>query len=155
MLLVLTLCVSAVGVTRVDATALPPLATQHAAKPATTGLDPRLSAAVEKAMADARADGVELTITSGWRSARHQQELLDAAVKRYGSRAKAEEWVLPPNQSAHVRGRAVDMGPAAGNTWLERHGRKYGLCRRYANESWHFELLTKPGRPCPRMEPHA
>ena len=48
-------------------------------------LDPALADAVAAARRDARRDGIELRITSGLRSARHQQELLDEAIARYGS----------------------------------------------------------------------
>jgi hypothetical protein len=46
-------------------------------------------------------------------------------------------------------------GPAAAMTWLNTNGRRYGVCRRYDNEPWHFEALTAPGTKCPPREPHA
>ncbi|WP_269205274.1 D-alanyl-D-alanine carboxypeptidase family protein [Motilibacter aurantiacus] len=94
-------------------------------------------------------------MTSGWRSARHQRRLFDRAVAQYGSREAASRWVLPPDDSAHVRGQAVDVGPAEGMAWLEERGAAYGLCRRYANEPWHFEPLTEPGGTCPALEPYS
>ncbi len=122
----------------------------------TDHLAPRLHRAVIRAVAAAAADGVDLSVTSGWRSAEHQQELFDAAVRKYGSRREASHWVLPPGQSAHVRGEAVDVGPQAGATWLQDNGVRFGLCRRYDNEYWHFELLAAtPGSSCPQREPHA
>jgi hypothetical protein len=105
---------------------------------------------------DARTDGVELTITSGWRSAEHQQRLFDDAVRKYGSRAEARHWVLPPEESAHVTGSAVDVGPPAGAAWLRANGERYGLCQVYANEPWHFERLAGAvGSRCPALLPHA
>jgi hypothetical protein len=121
-----------------------------------TRLEPVVRRAVDRAIAAAAADGVELRVTSGWRSAAQQQRLYEQAVRKYGSPAKARRWVLPPAESEHVRGRAVDIGPAAGARWLDRFGVRFGLCRRYANESWHFELLApKKGQACPALEPHA
>lgn len=117
------------------------------------GLDPDLAERVTKAIALARADGVELRVTSGRRTAREQQALVDDAVKRYGSEREAHRWVLPPEQSAHVRGLAVDMGPAAGARWLEDHALSLGLCRVYANEAWHFELLPDGAQRCPALLP--
>ncbi|NHC15915.1 M15 family metallopeptidase [Motilibacter deserti] len=118
-------------------------------------LDPELTRRVDAALAAAHADGVRLEVTSGRRSAEHQQRLLDEAIEKYGSRSAATQWVLPPEDSAHVRGEAVDVGPAEGMAWLQEHGAAYGLCRRYANEPWHFEPLVEPGGRCPAFEPHA
>jgi hypothetical protein len=36
--------------------------------------------------------------------------------------------------------------------WLQKNGWKYGLCRRYDNEPWHFEALTSPGGHCPALQ---
>jgi D-alanyl-D-alanine carboxypeptidase len=121
-----------------------------------TGLTPSLRRAVARAIDAARADGVALRVTSGWRSAEHQQRLYEDAIGKYGSPAVARQWVLPPEESAHVRGEAVDVGPPAGAVWLETYGVRFGLCRRYANEPWHFERLAPAvGSACPAMEAHA
>jgi D-alanyl-D-alanine carboxypeptidase len=122
----------------------------------TSHLTPALHRALVRASAAAAADDVTIKVTSGWRSAAHQQELYDQAIAKYGSAAKARQWVLPPADSEHVQGRAVDIGPHSAATWLEQNGVKYGLCRRYENEPWHFELLAPhKGQACPAMEPHA
>jgi hypothetical protein len=119
-------------------------------------LTPTLRSAIRRAMAAAAGEGVELRVTSGWRSRKQQQELYDEAVAKYGSPEVARQWVLPPGESAHVRGEAVDVGPAEGARWLETNGVRFGLCRRYANESWHFErLAAAKGSKCPPLEPHA
>ncbi|WP_371406900.1 M15 family metallopeptidase [Kribbella sp. NBC_00662] len=119
------------------------------------GLSPKLKARLKKAMAAAKADGITISITSARRSASKQQRLLNAAIKKYGSYKLATRWVLPPKYSAHVLGKAVDIGPAAAMTWLNKNGWRYGVCRRYDNEPWHFEALTAPGTKCPPREPHA
>ncbi|ADB29985.1 peptidase M15B and M15C DD-carboxypeptidase VanY/endolysin [Kribbella flavida DSM 17836] len=119
------------------------------------GLSVKLRTRLLKAMAAAKADGVTLTITSGRRSAAKQRRLLEEAIVQYGSYQAATRWVLPPEDSAHVKGRAVDIGPQAGMAWLNRNGYRYGICRRYDNEPWHFEALTTPGRKCPPREPHS
>lgn len=122
----------------------------------TAGLEPALKHELDRAITAARADGVELHLTSGWRTWAEQQELFNAAVKKYGSPEAASRWVLPPDKSAHVRGAAVDVGPRSGAKWLERHGSRFGLCRRYDNEWWHFELLVPAGSSaCPPREPYA
>jgi hypothetical protein len=116
------------------------------------GLDPELERRFAAAQAAAKADGVALTLTSGWRSAADQQALVDQAIERYGSIEEARRWVLPPESSAHVQGTAIDVGPTEGALWLGEHGLELGLCRTYANEMWHFELLADGATTCP--EPH-
>jgi zinc D-Ala-D-Ala carboxypeptidase len=118
-------------------------------------LSPKLQARLKKAFAAARAAGVTIRINSGKRSASKQQRLLDAAIKKYGSYKAATRWVLPPKYSAHVQGKAVDIAPAAAMAWLDKNGWRYGICRRYDNEPWHFEAITSPGTKCPPREPHA
>ena len=122
----------------------------------TEHLDPKLRSAVDRAIAAAARDGVDLRVTSGWRSAERQRQLFVAAVAKYGSVSTASQFVLPPGKSAHVRGEAVDVGPPAGARWLDRNGVRFGLCRRYANETWHFERLAAArGSRCPALEAHA
>jgi hypothetical protein len=121
--------------------------------PTVANLDPDLLDAVRAAARDARAAGVRLHITSGWRSREHQQRLFDEAVGRYGSEEEARRFVATPDASAHVTGDAVDIGPTEADDWLGRHGADYGLCQVFANEIWHFELATEPGGPCPEMLP--
>jgi LAS superfamily LD-carboxypeptidase LdcB len=131
-----------------DGDGLSPFATDY---PAVGNLNPDLLAAVQHAATDAARDGVELIITSGWRSARYQQSLLDAAIAQYGSEAEARKWVNTPEKSTHVTGNAVDIGPTAADVWLRQHGKRYGLCQIYANEIWHFERATQPGGLCPPL----
>ncbi|MGK5551511.1 M15 family metallopeptidase [Actinomadura kijaniata] len=123
--------------------------------PAIRHLDQNLLRAVRKAAEKARGQGVEMFVTSGWRSVEYQRSLQERAVARYGSREQAERFVLPPEKSAHVRGGAVDIGPADADDWLIRNGAEFGLCRTYANERWHFELATRPGGECPPPKPDA
>ncbi|HZX02221.1 M15 family metallopeptidase [Kribbella sp.] len=118
-------------------------------------LSPKLEARLKKAFAAAKAAGVPIRINSGKRSAAKQQRLLNEAIEKYGSYQAATRWVLPPKYSAHVLGKAVDIAPAAAMTWLDKNGWRYGICRRYDNEPWHFEATTTPGTKCPPREPHA
>lgn len=120
--------------------------------PAITSLDPALLAALRGAADAAAADGVEVVVNSGWRSAALQQAMLDEAVATYGSEEEAARWVSTPEESAHVTGDAVDVGGWDGADWMGRHGWAWGLCQKYANESWHFELrLEARGGACPPM----
>ncbi|MEU7144422.1 M15 family metallopeptidase [Nocardia sp. NPDC046473] len=121
----------------------------------TEGLQPGLAVAYSLAESEAHAQGVPLSITSGYRTPAEQQQLWDNGVATYGSPEVARRWVLPPEESTHVSGRAVDVGPQAGAQWLEANGTRWGLCRMYDNEWWHFELATTPGGVCPPIRPDA
>ncbi|HEY0696038.1 MAG TPA: D-alanyl-D-alanine carboxypeptidase family protein [Kribbella sp.] len=119
------------------------------------GLTSELRARLKRATAAAARVGVTVRITSGRRSVAKQRKLLNEAIAKYGSRKAAMRWVLPPEYSAHVKGRAVDIGPRAAMSWMNKNGWRYGICRRYDNEPWHFEALTSPGTKCPAREPYA
>lgn len=122
--------------------------------PSVAELDPALLVALRRAASDAAGEGVDLVVNSGWRSAAEQQRLLEEAVSRYGSVEEALRWVATPETSAHVSGDAVDIGPAEGAAWLSVHGARYGLCRTYDNEPWHFELHPGAvGVRCPATYP--
>lgn len=103
-------------------------------------LDPALLDAVQRAAADAEADGVTFLVNSGWRSAALQEQLLRDAIDDYGSEEEARRWVATAETSAHVSGDAVDLGPLPTLDWLTQRGWRYGLCQIYANEPWHYEL---------------
>ena len=107
--------------------------------PGVANLDAALLGALRRAAADAADDGTALVVNSGWRSHRYQEQLLAEAVARYGSHEEAARWVATADTSAHVSGDAVDVGPAAAAAWLAEHGARYGVCRVYRNEPWHFE----------------
>lgn len=123
--------------------------------PAIGRLDPALLDAIQAATTAAAADGVTMTITSGWRSPEFQQRLLDDAVATYGSLAAARQYVQTPAGSKHVTGQAVDVGGVGADQWLIANGARFGLCRIYANELWHFELATDAAGNCPPLLPNA
>lgn len=123
--------------------------------PAIGRLDPALLAAIQHATTAAAADGVTMTINSGWRSPEFQQRLLDQAIQTYGSMALARQYVQTPEQSRHVTGQAVDVGGPGADQWLIANGARFGLCRIYANELWHFELATDALGNCPPLLPNA
>jgi hypothetical protein len=118
-------------------------------------LDPPLLAAVQSAYRRAEAEGVELGITSGWRSKGFQQRLFDGAIGDYGSLDIARQFVATPEVSKHVEGKAVDIGPVEADRWLIANGIQFGLCQIYANEIWHFELAVDERGRCPPLKPNA
>ncbi|ATY12012.1 D-alanyl-D-alanine carboxypeptidase [Amycolatopsis sp. AA4] len=96
-------------------------------------------------------DGELIGLTSGHRDAGEQERLFAAEVRRTGSPAAARRRALPPNESRHVAGTALDVRPVEGSRWLERHGARHHLYRVYDNEWWHFEY--HPAGPPERL-PH-
>lgn len=123
-----------------------------------TSLNPFLKARFLAAQAVAKKARRSLAITSGFRSYAVQTALFKAAVKKYGSEAEAAKSVLPPDSSHHPWGLALDINypndPLSAK-WLEINGYKYGLCRVYENEWWHFEGVVAPGHRCPALHPDA
>lgn len=107
--------------------------------PSVVNLNPDLLDALRRA---ATVSGIEFLVNSGWRSPQYQEQLLRDAVATYGSEKEAARWVATPGTSAHVSGDAVDLGPAAAETWLSAHGPEFGLCQIYRNEPWHYELRS-------------
>lgn len=104
------------------------------------GLAPETLAAFTHARAEAFwCDGQLIGLTSGYRDAAEQHRLFSAEVRRTGSVSAARRRVLPPQESSHVRGLAIDVRPTEGARWLEQNGGRYGLYRIYSNEWWHFE----------------
>ncbi|WP_225993029.1 M15 family metallopeptidase [Actinomadura rudentiformis] len=107
------------------------------------GLAPQTLTAFTQARAEAFwRDGQLIGLTSGYRDAAQQHRIFAAEVRRTGSVSAARRRVLPPQESSHVRGLALDVRPTEGARWLEQHGGRYGLYRVYDNEWWHFEYRT-------------
>jgi zinc D-Ala-D-Ala carboxypeptidase len=95
-------------------------------------------------------DGQLIGLTSGHRDAATQYRMFTAEVRRTGAPWIARMRVLPPEESAHVRGIAMDVRPTEGARWLEDNGWRYRLYRIYDNEWWHFEYRRRP----PQRLPH-
>jgi D-alanyl-D-alanine carboxypeptidase len=119
---------------------------------------PILIARFNAAREAASLAGIHLYITSGFRSRERQGELFANAIKKYGDETEAAKWVLPPQYSHHPQGLALDInypGDPAGAKWLDENGSRFGLCRVYANEWWHFEGKIAPGGICPDLAENA
>jgi D-alanyl-D-alanine carboxypeptidase len=113
-----------------------------------TGLTEDARAAFTAARTEALwRHGQLIGLTSGYRDPGLQQRMFDEEVRRAGSPAAARMLVLPPAESKHVKGSALDVRPLEGARWLEDHGARYGLYRIYDNEWWHFEYHPDIGTP--------
>jgi hypothetical protein len=123
-----------------------------------TAVDKQLMYRFRAAQAAAKKDGQALYIASGFRTLSRQKVLFAQAVKKYGSEKEASKWVAPPMISHHPWGTALDINypdePVAAG-WLEVNGWKFGLCRVFENEWWHFEPVIAPGWKCPALVPDA
>lgn len=119
-------------------------------------LHPKLLLRFKVASTYAKKKGITLYIASGYRTLERQEYLFDRAIEKYGSETEAAKWVLPPYVSRHPMGLAMDINYPSdprGAQWLEKNGWKFGLCRVFENEWWHFEAPIAPGEKCPpRME---
>lgn len=121
-------------------------------------VDKQLMNRFKAAQAAAKSDGQVLYIASGFRSLSRQKTLFAQAIKKYGSAAEASKWVTPPLVSHHPWGVAIDVNypdEPVGAGWLEVNGSKFGLCRVFDNEWWHFEPVIAPGWKCPALVPDA
>ncbi|MEV3987062.1 D,D-peptidase/D,D-carboxypeptidase VanY-N [Nonomuraea sp. NPDC049758] len=98
--------------------------------------------------------GQLLGLTSGYRDPLVQLRMFEEEVRRTGSPALARMLVLPPTESNHVKGIALDVRPREGARWLEEHGARYDLYRMFDNEWWHFEHHPEYGGTPPRRRPH-
>jgi D-alanyl-D-alanine dipeptidase len=117
-------------------------------------LDKQLMNRFKAAQAAAKKDGQALYIASGYRSLARQKVLFAQAIRKYGSVREASKWVAPPLTSHHPWGVAIDVNypnEPVGAGWLEVNGSKFGLCRVFENEWWHFEPVIAPGWKCPAL----
>jgi LAS superfamily LD-carboxypeptidase LdcB len=121
-------------------------------------LDKQLVYRFKAAQAAAKKDGQRIYIVSGYRTLSRQETLFANALRKYGSTTEASKWVAPPLISHHPWGVAIDVNypnEPVGAGWLEIHGSKFGLCRVFENEWWHFEPVIAPGWKCPALVPDA
>ena len=121
-------------------------------------IDKQLMNRFKAAQAAAKKDGQFLYIASGFRSLERQKVLFAQAVRKYGNAQEASKWVAPPLVSHHPWGVAIDVNypdEPVGAGWLEVNGSKFGLCRIFDNEWWHFEPVIAPGWKCPALVPDA
>jgi D-alanyl-D-alanine carboxypeptidase len=109
----------------------------------------------------ARADGVELPISSTYRSYDYQAGLYQRNVRELG-KERADRESAQPGRSQHQLGTAIDFGSITdafahtdAGKWLFRNAWKYGFSLSYPDgyeeltgyrhESWHYRHLTRIG----------
>jgi hypothetical protein len=98
-----------------------------------------------KMQAAANADGVRLSLTSGFRTMAEQKHLYNCYTSRSCNNGNL---AARPGYSNHQSGLAVDVSTS---TWLARNASRFGFVRTVSKESWHYEYHGKdPGGPCSR-----
>jgi soluble lytic murein transglycosylase-like protein len=98
---------------------------------------PDVALAFDRMAAAARADGVVLTVTSGFRS--------DAEQARLFAAHPDPKWVAPPGKSLHRLGTELDLGPPGAYGWLAANAHRFGFQKRYAWEAWHYGYVGNAG----------
>jgi len=98
---------------------------------------PDVALAFDRLAAAARADGVVLTITSGYRS--------DAEQARLFAAHPDPKWVAPPGRSLHRLGTELDLGPPTAYGWLATDAPRFGFVQRYSYEPWHWGYVRNSG----------
>jgi hypothetical protein len=119
----------------------------------TQGLTGDFSQRLTQMILDAKAQGIDLGVGSGYRSYEKQKRLWEQALKKYGSPEKARKWVAPPGGSFHNKGLAVDLNSngqflgkdanSKATEWAHANAKKYGLHFRMGHEPWHIEPIEK------------
>jgi hypothetical protein len=97
---------------------------------------PDVARAFDRMEAAARADGVRLIVTSGYRSDAEQAELYE--------RHPDPKWVAPPGKSLHRWGTELDLGPPPAYGWLARNAERFHFVQRYSWEAWHYGYTLNP-----------
>jgi len=85
-------------------------------------------------VAAAKKDGVNITITSGFRSRAEQEKLYAAYQNGTGNLA------AKPGTSNHESGDALDLGPPSAYAWLKQNAGQFGFKNKIASEPWHWSL---------------
>ena len=98
-----------------------------------------------KMQAAAHADGVRLSLTSGFRTMAEQKRLYNCYTSK---RCNNGNLAARPGYSNHQNGLALDISTSS---WLTRNAKRFGFVRTVSKESWHYEYRGKdPGGPCSR-----
>ena len=109
----------------------------------------------------ARADGVTLLFSSGYRSFETQRIVYQNEVATYGQ-AAADRESAHPGMSQHQLGTAIDFGSITdafadtrAGKWLAAHAEEFGFSLSYPDgyesvtgyrhESWHYRYITRAG----------
>ena len=114
----------------------------------------------------AKAAGVEMKITSGFRVLARQQYFWDCGPER-NCNCNNCNVAAYPGRSNHGRGKALDIANAGGKAsyadgnfckkspvyaWLQQHGPEFGFVRTVSKECWHWEYRPDEARSPPAYQ---
>ncbi len=127
-------------------------------------IDRKANEALVNMFSDAKKEGINLRVVSGYRSFQYQVNLFDRYVKKDGFE-KANKYSALPGQSEHQTGLAVDVDNNSDAKytvsvkfeetdafkWLQKNAYKYGFILRYPKgkegitgytyEPWHYRYI--------------
>ncbi len=123
------------------------------------GVDPDAQAAFDKMRSAAAGEGLDLYISSAFRSYDYQAGLYNRYVERSG-KAEADRYSARPGHSEHQTGLAFDLNTIDSSfadtdeyVWLKAHCAEYGFIIRYPEngeeitgymyEPWHIRYLGR------------
>jgi hypothetical protein len=102
---------------------------------------PDVALAFDRMARAARADGIDLVISSAFRTDAEQAILF--------ARNPDPKWVAPPGESLHRNATELDLGPPSAHPWLAANAGRFHFVMRYPHEPWHFGFTLNP-RSTPR-----
>lgn len=103
---------------------------------------PAVAAAFDQMDRAIRGAGMDLVVTSGFRSDAEQAVLF--------ARHPDPKWVAPPGRSRHRNATELDLAVnGAIHAWLTRNAGAFGFVQRYSWENWHWGYAPGcgPGQP--------
>jgi hypothetical protein len=98
---------------------------------------PDVALAFDRMARAAASDGVQLIVSSGFRSDAEQAVLF--------ARHPDPKWVAPPGTSLHRLATELDLGPRTAYGWLAANAGRFGFLGRYSWEPWHFGYTRSAG----------
>jgi len=98
-----------------------------------------------KMQAAAHSAGVDISLSSGFRTMAQQQYFWDCYQTK---KCNNGNLAARPGHSNHQSGSAVDLTTS---TWLKNNAARFGFVRTVPSEPWHYEFRgSDPGGPCAR-----
>lgn len=113
--------------------------------------------ALLKMVKQAKQDGVELSVDSGFRSEQYQRKILEKYLNQNMDYLGLLQVVAPPGYSQHMLGNCVDFVPSeldfsksSQYAWLKKNAPKFGFIESYSEdnkiginwEPWHWQFKS-------------
>lgn len=131
---------------------------EHAHKGTHLYITEKAHSALIELLADAKEDGLTLTIESGYRSPGYQKKIFIRMINEGREFSDIIRYVAPPGYSQHALGTAVDFFPSnwrfaelADYKWLQENAVHFGFSETYPKnnalhypwEAWHWNYTGK------------